>query len=181
MQALSNIEIRFLLFVQEHLRMPGLDRVMQFITHLGDTGFIWIVLALVLLITPRTRRAGAVCAAALVLNLLLTNVALKNIIQRIRPYDVMDSLKILVEAEHDFSFPSGHTACSFAGAWAMRRTLERKWWIPAIVLAALIALSRLYVGVHYPTDVLGGLIVGTLAAEISYRGLRKHAPRLELK
>jgi len=181
MQAFSEFEGSFLLLIQEHLRVPALDGVMRFITHLGDTGMIWIALTLLLLILPRTRRAGAVCAAALVLNLLLTNVALKNIIQRIRPYDVMDSLKILVEAEHDFSFPSGHTACSFAGAWAMRRTLDRKWWIPAIVLAALISLSRLYVGVHYPTDILGGLIVGTLAAEISYRGLRKHAPKLELK
>ena len=181
MQAFSNFEGSFLLFVQEHLRIPALNPVMQFITHLGDTGFIWIVFTLILLIMPRTRRAGAVCAAALVLNLVLTNICLKNIIQRIRPYDVMDSLKILVEAEHDFSFPSGHTACSFAGAWAMRRTLAKKYWIPAMVLAVLISLSRLYVGVHYPTDILGGLIVGSLAAEISYRGLKKHAPRLELK
>lgn len=172
MQAFSNFEGSFLLFIQDHLRMPALDGVMTFITHLGDGGLIWIILTLILLIVPHTRKAGAICAAALVLNLLLTNVALKNIIQRIRPYDVMDSLKILVEAEHDFSFPSGHTACSFAGAWAMRRTLPKKAWVPAIVLAVLIALSRPYVGVHYPTDVLGGLIVGTLAAEISYRALK---------
>jgi len=178
MQAFSNFEGSFLLFVQEHLRVPALDGVMTFITHLGDTGAIWIALTLLLLIIPRTRKAGAVCAAALALNLLLTNVALKNIIQRIRPYDVMESLKILVEAEHDFSFPSGHTACSFAGAWAMRRTLDKRIWIPAIVLAVLISLSRLYVGVHYPTDILGGLIVGTFGAEAAWRILRN---RLRLK
>lgn len=181
MQAFTNFEGGLLLLIQEHLRIPALNPVMQFITHLGDAGFIWIVLTLILLILPRTRRAGAVCAAALVLNLVLTNVCLKNIIQRIRPYDVMDSLKILVEAEHDFSFPSGHTACSFAGAWAMRRTMDKKIWIPALVLAVLIGLSRLYVGVHYPTDILGGLIVGMLAAEIAYRGLKKYAPKLGLK
>ncbi len=181
MQAFSDFEGRFLLFVQEHLRVPALDGVMTFITHLGDTGAIWIALALVLLAIPRTRKAGVVCAAALMLNLVLTNIALKNIIQRIRPYDVMESLKILVEAEHDFSFPSGHTACSFAGAWAMRRTLDKKFWIPAIVLAVLISLSRLYVGVHYPTDIIGGVIVGTFAAEAAYRLIRKYVPKFQLK
>lgn len=181
MQAFSDFEGRFLLFVQEHLRVPVLDGVMTFITHLGDTGAIWIALALVLLAIPRTRKAGVVCAAALVLNLVLTNIALKNIIQRIRPYDVMESLKILVEAEHDFSFPSGHTACSFAGAWAMRRTLDKKFWIPAMVLAVLISLSRLYVGVHYPTDIIGGVIVGTFAAEAAYRLIRKYVPKFQLK
>lgn len=181
MQALSNFEGRFLLFVQEHLRVPALNGAVTFITHLGDTGIIWIVLTLVLLIVPRTRKAGAVCAAALVINLLLTNVFLKNLVQRIRPYDAMDALKILVDAEHDFSFPSGHTACSFACAWAMRRTLGRRFWSPAILLAVLISLSRLYVGVHYPTDVLGGLVIGIFAAEITYALLRRYAPKLELK
>ena len=175
MQAFSNFEGGFLLFIQEHLRTPALDGAMRFITHLGDTGAIWIVFTLLMLFIPRTRKAGIVCAAALVANLVLTNIALKNIIQRIRPYDVMNSLKILVEAEHDFSFPSGHTAASFACAWAMRRTLPKKFWIPAIILAALISLSRLYVGVHYPTDVIAGVIAGVFAAEISFRALRKYA------
>ena len=174
MQAITGFEGSILLLIQEHLRAPALDGVMQFITHLGDTGAIWIAIALILLCIPRTRKAGLVCAAALIVNLLITNVSLKNIIQRIRPYDVMDSLKILVEAEHDFSFPSGHTACSFAGAWAMRRTMPEKYWIPAVVLAVLISLSRLYVGVHYPTDVIAGTIVGVFAAEISFRVLKKH-------
>ena len=177
MQAFSNFEGGFLLFIQEHLRTPVLDGIMRFITHLGDVGAIWIAFTLLLLFIPRTRKAGIVCAAALIVNLLLTNIALKNIIQRIRPYDVMDSLKILVKAEHDFSFPSGHTAASFAGAWAMRRTLPKKCWIPAIILAALISLSRLYVGVHYPTDVIAGVIVGIFAAEVSFRILKKHVQK----
>ena len=173
MQAFSNFEGSFLIFIQEHLRLPALDAIMKFITHLGDTGAIWIVFTLLLLCIPRTRKAGVICAVAMIANLLLTNIALKNIIQRIRPYDVMDSLKILVEAEHDFSFPSGHTAASFSCAWAMRRTLSKKIWIPAIILAVLISISRLYVGVHYPTDVLAGVIVGSFAAEISFRALKK--------
>ena len=167
MQALSNFEGQILLFIQEHIRCSALNGVMTFITHLGDTGIFWIALTVVLLLFRRTRRCGVACAAALVLNLLITNAALKNIIQRIRPYDVMDALKILVAPEHDFSFPSGHTACSFAAAWALLRTAPRKYAVPALILAALIGLSRLYVGVHYPTDVLGGLIVGIAAAELA--------------
>ena len=91
--------------------------------------------------------------------------------------NVMDSLKILVAPEHDFSFPSGHTACSFAAAWTIFRTAPRRYGTTALVLAALIALSRLYVGVHYPTDVLGGLIVGVAAAELAVRALMRFAPK----
>lgn len=166
---LANFEGQILLFIQEHLRFAPLNGVVVFITHLGDTGAIWIALTLGMLLFKRTRRCGVACAISMVLNLLITNIALKNIIQRIRPYDVMDSLKILIEAQHDFSFPSGHTACSFAGAWVMLKMLPKKWGVSAIVLAVLISLSRLYVGVHYPTDILGGLAVGIFAAEVGYR------------
>ena len=177
MQALSSFEGKLLLFIQEHIRCAALDGPMTFVTHLGDSGLFWIALTLALLLFRRTRRVGLFCAAAMVLNLLVTNVALKNIIQRIRPYDVMDSLKILVAPEHDFSFPSGHTACSFAAAWTIFRTAPRRYGTAALVLAALIALSRLYVGVHYPTDVLGGLIVGVAAAELAVRALTRFAPK----
>ena len=166
---LANFEGQILLFIQEHLRFAPLNGAVVFITHLGDTGAVWIALTLGMLLFKRTRRCGAACAVAMVLNLLITNIALKNIIQRIRPYDYMNSLNILIEAQHDFSFPSGHTACSFAGAWVMLKMLPRKWGASAIVLAVLISLSRLYVGVHYPTDILGGLAVGIFAAEAGYR------------
>ena len=177
MQAITQFEGAILLFIQEFLRIDALNGAMCFITHLGDKGMIWIVMTLILLIIRRTRRIGLACAAAMVLNLIATNIALKNIIQRIRPYDVMDSLKILVEAQHDFSFPSGHTACSFAAAWVMYRMLPRKWGVSALVLAALISLSRLYVGVHYPTDVLGGAIIGLCSAMLTLAVM----PRLDRK
>ncbi len=173
MQAFSLFEGNALVWIQENLRASWLNGPMIFITHLGDTGAIWIALALILLILPKTRKVGIVCAVSMVINLLLTNIALKNIIQRIRPYEIISSLNILIEAQHDFSFPSGHTACSFAAAWVLWRVAPRKYSIPAMILAVLISLSRLYVGVHYPTDILGGLIVGVFAAEASYRLLRK--------
>ena len=85
-------------------------------------------------------------------------------IARIRPYEVVEGLKLLIEPQSDFSFPSGHTCASIGAALAMYPFLERKWGIPLVILAVLISLSRLYVGVHYPTDVLGGAVVGVLAA-----------------
>ena len=131
------------------------------------SGLIGIGVTLLLLILPRTRRAGAVCAAALVLNLLLTNVALKNIIQRIRPYEVINSLNILIEAQHDFSFPSGHTIASFEAAVVMLKN-SKKMGIPAMILAILISFSRLYLYVHYPTDVIFSIFLGTAFALFAY-------------
>lgn len=179
MQAITQFEGAILLFIQEFLRIDALNGAMCFITHLGDKGMIWIVMTLILLIIRRTRRIGLACAAAMVLNLIATNIVLKNIIQRIRPYEVINSLNILIEAQHDFSFPSGHTACSFAAAWALWKTAPRSYSVPALILAVLISFSRLYVGVHFPTDILGGLIVGILCAEIAFRAVYRIVPALK--
>lgn len=169
MQALSDFEGRILLLIQESVRCPLLDGPMRLVSTLGNVGAVWTALALALLLFRRTRRYGAACALALTFSLLVTNMALKNIIHRIRPYDVISSLNILVNPERDFSFPSGHASSSFAAAWALWRGGERRLGAPALVLAVLIALSRLYVGVHYPTDVLVGTAVGMLCGEAGHR------------
>lgn len=133
------------------------------ITHLGDFGIFWILLTIVLLIPKKTRKAGLASALALIIGTLITNVAIKNVVARVRPYEVIQELDLMIEKQKDFSFPSGHTCASFASAFAIYKCKEvfpKKWRTAAMVLATLIALSRLYVGVHYPTDVLGGLIVG---------------------
>ena len=95
--------------------------------------------------------------------LLIGNIFLKNLVARDRPCWIDPTIQLLVASPKDFSFPSGHTCASFASAFAIYKCKEvfpKKWRTAAMVLATLIALSRLYVGVHYPTDVLGGLIVG---------------------
>lgn len=162
-----------LLWIQERVRAEGLTGVMRAITHLGDAGALWVLLAVVLLMMKRTRRLGAACASALAMGALATNVLLKNAVHRIRPYVALEKLSILVSEPSDFSFPSGHATASFAAAWALFRLAPKKVGVPALVLAALIALSRLYVGVHYPTDVLAGAIIGILAGEISARLIRR--------
>ncbi len=163
------MEAGILLFIQDHIRCAVLDAPMRILSMLGDNGIFWIVLTIILLCFKSTRKSGLCMACAMIIGLLVSNVALKNIIHRTRPYDVIDTLNILVEAETDFSFPSGHATNSFAAAWALFRTNKKKLGVPALILAALIALARLYVGVHYPTDVLAGVAIGMLAGEAGAR------------
>lgn len=161
------IEIGILDWIQS-IRSPVVDMLMTFITRLGNAGAVWIVLAVILLIIPKTRRSGAVLAAALCVDAVLCNGILKTLFGRIRPYDVNTSVRLLIARPADFSFPSGHTAVSFAAVTALMMAGEGKLWKPALVIAVLIAFSRLYLYVHYPTDILGGIIVGGAAGYIGY-------------
>ena len=144
------------------------DAVMCFITKLGNAGMIWIVLAVILLLIPKTRKTGIIILAALCIDLVVCNGILKNLFARIRPCDVNTQIQLLIARPDDFSFPSGHTAASFAAVAALYFSGERKLWKPALVLACLIAFSRLYLYVHYPTDILGGILVGIAAGYIGY-------------
>lgn len=166
------MELRFLDFLQT-IHTPLLDKILAFITSLGNAGIIWIVLAVVLLILPKTRKTGIIVAAALLMDLVLCNLILKNLVARVRPYDVNTAIAILIKKPLDFSFPSGHTAASFAAMTALFLAKMKKAWIAALVLAVLIAFSRLYFYVHYPTDVLGGAVVGILSGIIGYAIVEK--------
>lgn len=159
------MEISILDWIQS-MRTPIGDTVIPLITKLGDAGMIWILLSVVLLFIPRTRKSGAILAAALCLDVVLCNGILKNLFRRIRPCDVNTFVQLLVARPDDFSFPSGHTAASFAAVSALYFAGERKLWIPALVLAIFIAFSRLYLYVHYPTDILGGIAVGSFAGYV---------------
>lgn len=162
METFFQIDGNILLWIQENIRNPVLTPVMKAVTHLGDAGIFWILLTVALLCFKKTRRAGLVSAAALVLSLVVNNLCLKNLVDRTRPYELIEGLKILVSKPGDASFPSGHSGASFAAATAIFQCVPRKYGIPLLVLAALIALSRLYVGVHFPTDVLAGTVIGIL-------------------
>ena len=166
------MELRFLDFLQT-IHTPLLDKILAFITSLGNVGIIWIVLAVVLLILPKTRKTGIIVAAALLMDLVLCNLILKNLVARVRPYDVNTAIAILIKKPLDFSFPSGHTAASFAAMTALFLAKMKKAWIAALILAVLIAFSRLYFYVHYPTDVLGGAVVGVLSGIIGYTIVEK--------
>lgn len=159
----EHFDLPILDWIAENLYCPFLDTVMPLVTKLGDAGIFWIAVAVALLIFPKTRKIGLSMGAALVIGLVVCNLTLKPLLARIRPYDYQleyfgKTITLLIATPHDFSFPSGHTLASFEAAIALT-VYNRKWGIPAIFLAAVIAFSRLYLYVHYPTDVLFSLLI----------------------
>lgn len=164
LQFLLDLDGKILLFIQEYLRFPLLTGIMRFITSLGDGGLIWIVLAAVFIWTKRYRKTGTAMAVALLIGYLSTNLILKNLVMRVRPYEAIAGLEALIGPLRDSSFPSGHATSSIAAAFVVLKGSPRYIGIPAFVLAALICFSRLYLGVHYPTDVLAGVLIGLFAA-----------------
>ena len=162
------MEIEILNMIQK-IRTPLLDTFMSNITKLGNAGVIWILLTIVLLLVPKTRKSGLILAVALIVDLILCNGILKSLVARIRPFDVNTAIQLIVARPHGYSFPSGHTAASFTAVMALYLAGEKKLWKVSLVLACLIAFSRLYLYVHYPTDVLGGIVIGAIAGYIGYR------------
>lgn len=167
MELLKSIDDGILLFIQEHLRADFLTPFFKAITFLGEVGWFWILLGLVFLCFKQTRKAGLAALVAMFFGMIFTNLLLKNIVARPRPFDEISALIPLVAKPTDFSFPSGHTTASFASAFIYLKMLPKKYSIPTLILAALIAYSRLYLGVHYPTDILGGLIVALVCSLLS--------------
>ena len=162
-----------ILDVLQTIHNQALDTIMCAITRLGDAGIIWILLCIVLLVLPKTRKSGVILMAALLVDLVICNGILKPLVHRIRPFDVRTGIELLVKRPTDFSFPSGHTAASFASVMALYLAGEKKIWISSLGLAVLIAFSRLYLYVHYPTDVLGGVIIGVMAGALGYWLVKK--------
>lgn len=164
---ITSIDHVILLWIENHLRFAWMTPFWKMITLLGNGGIFWILVCFAMLCMKKTRKAGIVMSAALIINALLVNVCIKNIVARVRPYDAFDDIIRLIEAQKDYSFPSGHTSASFACAFGMYLGLHKemkKYSIPFFVIATLVGFSRLYLAVHYPSDVLGGAIVGILSA-----------------
>lgn len=167
MDAILKLDGEILLWIQKNMRTDLMTAIMRGITRLGDDGCLWIALAVVLLVIGKTRRVGAASALSLILTFLVVNLGIKNIVGRIRPYEAIVGLTRLVPAENSFSFPSGHSAHAFAVGVVIFLMLPRKIGVPTLVLSFLIAVSRMYVGVHYPTDVLAGILIGSAIAGFS--------------
>lgn len=161
------MEFKFLNFLQT-IHNPIMDAVMCFVSKIGNVGMVWILLAVVLFFFSKTRRSAVILLTALVVDVILCNGILKNAIGRIRPCDVNTAIQLLIPRPSDFSFPSGHTAASFAAVTSLMLAHEKTLWKPAMVLAILIAFSRMYLYVHYPTDILGGILVGIVSGCLGY-------------
>ena len=151
---------------------PALDVLMPIITMFGNGGIFWICISVLLILTKKHRRTGLGMAFALVMGLLVCNIILKPGVARIRPYDFQlqyfaKEIQLIAGGMHDFSFPSGHTIACFEACTALMRG-NKKFGIPATVLAVLVAFSRLYLYLHYPTDVIASIVLGTLFGILGY-------------
>ncbi len=159
MDALTEFDFRILDFLQEKLSCVALNILMPIITYLGSAGAIWIITAVILLILRGYRKNGVMMCVGLLLCFIIGNLLLKNLVARDRPCWINESVELLVSMPRDYSFPSGHSMVAFASAVILLHT-DKRFGIPALILAFLLAFSRLYLYVHFPSDVVAGILIG---------------------
>lgn len=160
MEAIHNIDFGILDFLQT-LHNEVLNAIMSIFTHAGDNGYVWIAFCIILLCIPKTRKIGIYLAITLIVEVILNDGIIKSIIARERPFLQRTGIETIIKQPSGYSFPSGHSASSFAAATAIFLH-NKRLGIGAYVLAACIAFSRLYFYVHFPTDVLFGSLLGVL-------------------
>ncbi|QVK17051.1 phosphatase PAP2 family protein [Mycoplasmatota bacterium] len=161
---ITNLDYSILDFIQKILASPFMDKVMEFFTILGDHGMVWVIICAILLISPKTRYISLVALVALLFSLIFNDQILKNIIQRDRPFVGLEDIQLLIKAPSSYSFPSGHTCSSFAAAFVFGKYFKKPYSIITYILASLIAFSRLYLYVHFPSDVIVGCLMGFICS-----------------
>ncbi|WP_315108361.1 phosphatase PAP2 family protein [Clostridium intestinale] len=165
MDFIKTLDLNTFDFIQKYLSNTFLDRILPIITNLGQGGAIWIVISLALIISRKYRKAGLLTLAVLLINYLIGDVALKNIIERERPFISIEGIKLIVKPPSSFSFPSGHTSSAFAAATILSLHIK-KYSFLFITLACIIGFSRIYLYVHYLSDVIAGMCLGIVVAMI---------------
>lgn len=155
---LWKFDFEILFFIQNYIRNDVLDVLVPLYTSLGEDGIIWIALGFILLIPKKYRKTGIMVLATLLVMLIVNNIILKNLIARPRPCWTYPEMVQLVGNPSSYSFPSGHTVSAFAVAFTVF-SQHKKLGKIIIVMAAIMAFTRLYVFVHFPTDIYGGIIV----------------------
>lgn len=184
MQGLVNFELGILNWIQHIFSSEIGNAFWTFITHLGDAGIIWIIFTICLIIYPKTRKIGIICAISLALSFIFTNLILKNLFERVRPFNYED-VRLLIQTPKDYSFPSGHTSAAFAFAFVAIKERLRinkiNLFVPATILAILIAFSRLYLFVHFPTDILGGVLVAYICSILALKIWKIISARWDIK
>ena len=168
LEIISNLDINMLNFIRDNLSNPVMDKIMIFITTLGDKGIIWIIIGIILLSMKKYRKVGFTLLIALLVNALIGEGILKNIVQRPRAFITYPDISIIINPPSSFSFPSGHTASSFAAATVLGYYFKG-WRYILYIFASLIAFSRLYLFVHYPSDIIFGILLGVICGLITIR------------
>jgi undecaprenyl-diphosphatase len=176
----TKFDLNILLYVQEHFRTETLTFLMQQITSLGSIFLALVALWLILKGSNKERLFGIIMVVSVLIEVAIVNGFLKNFIARPRPFNVSDEILPAVDILSDYSFPSGHTALAFAMAFVFYRYLPKKYGIPAIIIASFVGLSRVQLGVHYLSDVIGGIIFAYISTRIAeYLVYKYHSNRIE--
>ena len=201
MDSFIQFDGNLLIGIQQALNADWLTTVMKIITLLGENGYFWILLCLIMILFRRTRRLGIICAVSLLFTFICCNLIIKPAVDRVRPWVTFQMVDAMLPPPGDASFPSGHSANAMGPAWAMFLATRPKksssgrsydevkclGWngdgisprmmhrlgIATVVLAVLIGISRLYLGMHYPSDVVCGLLLGMIVAAIVYKVILK--------
>ncbi len=153
--------------IQNIFKSDFMDWLMPRISMLGDEGLIWILFGLILIISKEYRKQGLLVWIGLLLGLFFGNLIVKNVIARPRPYTLNPNIQLLIPELSDYSFPSGHTLSSTIAATIITLINKKFGWV-VIPLALFIAFSRLYLQVHYPTDIIGGIVMGLIIGSLTY-------------
>ena len=170
MNLLTQLDINILNFIQNNLTSPFLDKIMTTVTSLGNMGIIWIIMVIIFLSDEKYKKMAKTMIFCMLINAILINIILKPLVNRTRPFDLVQGIKLLVMKPTDPSFPSGHSAISFCSLVViLTMTKSRILKVFATILAILISYSRLYLYVHYPSDVLMGIILGSVISLVSMK------------
>lgn len=163
---ITDIDFKMLNFIKEHFSCGFLNFLMPKVTFLGNGGMIWIATAIIMMFFKKYRKTGIMVGVGLLEGAMIGNVLLKNLIARERPCWINETVNILVSIPQDYSFPSGHTISSFVAATIIMHH-DKRMGIAAYVFASMIAFSRLYLYVHFPSDVFAGVLIGIIIGIVS--------------
>src|SRR5574344_1862652 len=168
MESLNTFELQLLDFIQLHLKNGTMDVLMKYISLLGTAGAVWILISFILLLKKSTRIQGVSLLIAIAIGAVICSCILKPLVGRIRPCDLNTAVQMVVAHPKDYSFPSGHTTAAFAFATCLL-FYKNKAWPYFLAFAFIMAFSRLYLYVHFPTDILAGMLIGLLCGWLGYR------------
>ena len=177
---MNDFDFSILNSIQEKFRGNVMDKAVPFITKFGDKGIFWLTCGTVLIFTKKYRKCGVAMISAISGGFVIGNLIIKNAVKRSRPCWISPLSDMLIAVPSDYSFPSGHSTASFAGAVVLFR-YNRKLGIPALALASLVAFSRMYLYAHFPTDVVAGSLLGIAMGTMAVKATEKYTEKRKLR